>query len=358
MRSTIAFIAAAAVAPAAHAGFYITDAAPTAQGEVSIQPTVVKSESYLVPFAPRSNTLSPTAKRALGVIVASMDVGQSITIGSCGDPHDRGYTANRRVSAIKGWLSDNGVSDDAVSVDTDSVRDPLRSGGTYNCKLALSGGAPAMRMQTAYQGYAPPQPSPAMIPTAARAPIYTAPAADTGNSEQLALIRKVLDMVSAKAMKPEDALLMMQDIVKMGATTPAAQQNVAPPAPEPVPSYGDWRKSSPRMQYISARVEQPAYQPAQSAPPMLPQIKIEPKPITWTLEANKPLQDTLNDWAKSAGWKPVVWKASMPYLVSTSSEIPGRFVDALQAIASAVPALDFKADVATHQLVVSDANQY
>ncbi|KVN48720.1 hypothetical protein WT12_08205 [Burkholderia territorii] len=89
---------------------------------------------------------------------------------------------------------------------------------------------------------------------------------------------------------------------------------------------------------------------SESAAPPTP----APDPVlTWTFRPDDTAQQTLSAWAKIAGWNEPTWNAKNPF--QGRGEIHGTFIDALRALASAAPQLDFKASLDKKSITVTDA---
>lgn len=358
MRAKVAFLVSAAFAPAAHAGFYVTDAPVPVTVRPAAQPVASESTAtYKVSFASRSSQISWTAKRSLGAILTSLQDATKITISGCGEAHGGDALAYRRGAAIKAWLIDNGISPDAVDVATQTDSHVIRSGKQFSCAVVSS--AETTPYQQLFGSNAPapvaasytsaPAPAPATVASPSRQGVAT----DT----QIAMIRQVLDMVSRKVLKPDDAVAMMQEIMKGQDRGQMASPQSAPSSMPPVyaPDGAAYR-AQPRMQYVSARVE-----PAPVVAPMpaiaaAPSISVEPAVQTWTFVPGGSLKDTLGTWAKQAGWNVPDWRPANPYQAS-GEPITGSFFDALRAICGAAPGLDIKADPQKRDLIVTSKGE-
>jgi hypothetical protein len=362
MRAKVAFLVSATFAPAAHAGFFVTDAAPPVAVRSVSQPVASDSSAtYKVPFNARSSQISWAARRSLGAILTSLEDATKITISGCGDTKGGDALAYRRGAAIKGWMIENGIGQDVVNVATDTDSSVMRSGKVFDCAITAS------RQTTPYQqlfGGNGPTPVPASYSAVAadvqpvlRSQAIPAPIAPSATGDaQLAMIRQVLDMVKGKIVKPEDAVAMLQAIIKSGGPEPALPQpQAAPPSMPPIyASAAVQATAQPRMQYVSARV--PVARVIAPTIAYAPSIAVEPVVQTWAFGDNQTLKDTLTAWARDAGWNPPDWRASNPYRVS-GAPVTGSFFDALRAICAAAPALDIKADAQRRELIVTDAGK-
>jgi len=100
----------------------------------------------------------------------------------------------------------------------------------------------------------------------------------------------------------------------------------------------------------TATTSKDAAKPAAPEPP-----KPEPLPVlTWTFKPNATARETLSTWAKAAGWNEPKWNATNPF--QGQGEVRGTFIDALQAMASAAPQLDFRAEIDKREIIVTDAS--
>jgi hypothetical protein len=102
-----------------------------------------------------------------------------------------------------------------------------------------------------------------------------------------------------------------------------------------------------------------AASPAIQATPAAPTVAAAPsaKNQVWTMKPNATVEETLAAWAHAAGWNPPQWQAATPYRIVEGAPIEGSFMDALRALANAMPQLDFTASPNLRDLVVSDAHK-
>ncbi|WP_404995435.1 TcpQ domain-containing protein [Cupriavidus pauculus] len=328
MRSLYACLLLAA-APAAHAAFYVSDGPPPSPVVMSApaaarniptdDPTVHK-----IPFAARSTQLSWAAKRALQRILPVAQSVPQVVVSGCGEGADSDVTAYRRASEVKAWLLSNGISDEAVKVRTGNSASTVRSGNTFQCLISFTD------TPTASATIAPSQkPAPVLQSTAAPMPMLV-PRAPTQSDPRIWMVQSVLEMVAAKTLKADDAIAMLDRIIKTGVTAPAA----APVLP----------------------ASAPAAPPAQIQAAMTPTILVVPAaPAEWVLRADSTLQAAIEDWSRQAGWKPPVWRASNPFKVATGGTLRGSYLDALRDLSKAVPQLDFTVSTDGKTLIVTDA---
>ncbi|MCW3587381.1 TcpQ domain-containing protein [Burkholderia cenocepacia] len=325
MRLPLALIALTSVAPLAHASYYVIDNPPPPPVSALIrsmpqfQSTQSDSKSVNVPFARRSSQLSRDALRALSGMLDSAQDASRISIEGCGDSGDSESVAYRRAANVKAWLLDNGISSNVVTTSADGAVTKTPRG--FNCVVRLAVGMQPSRMPTYVQGaQAEPEyrlaapTAPAAIPAPAQA------FAPNPRNEQMRMIERVLDMANAKIITSENAVAMIQQLMKDTAPRAASPTPVAAIAPAPIVA-----QIMPLQQQVYA------------------------------LTANRTLRDTLGDWARSAGWKEPLWAASNPYLVAQGQSLSSDFMGALRTVSDLVPGLDFRVNAATREITVMDA---
>jgi hypothetical protein len=93
--------------------------------------------------------------------------------------------------------------------------------------------------------------------------------------------------------------------------------------------------------------------------PRIVAVTSTPAVSTWPIRANATIQETLAQWASMAGWHTPKWKAETdtPYRITNGTTLSGTFMDALRVLSNAVPQFDIHVEVATRNLIVSDAPQ-
>jgi hypothetical protein len=139
-------------------------------------------------------------------------------------------------------------------------------------------------------------------------------------NEQMKMIARVLDMARSKVITGDNAVAMIDQLMKDSETpAPAPKAVVAPVAPAPLIA------------------------------------QITAMPTTYSLTANRTLKDTLSDWARTAGWKEPMWTASNPYLVAQGQSLTGDFMGAIRTVSDLVPGLDFRVNTATREITVKDS---
>jgi hypothetical protein len=101
----------------------------------------------------------------------------------------------------------------------------------------------------------------------------------------------------------------------------------------------------------SADLAQRGVQAGPAAPQIVPFGEV---PRVWTLAANKSLRDNIRDWSIAAGYGEPAWKVSEPYQVTYTSTYSGTFLEVLNQVSNAVPALDFRVSRNARRLDVVD----
>ncbi|MGT2457770.1 TcpQ domain-containing protein [Cupriavidus basilensis] len=339
MRSIYACLLFAAATPAAQAAFYVSDTpAPIAPATLNVSlpaartavhpddPTVHK-----IPFSVRSTQLSWAAKRVMQRILPVAQSVQQVVISGCGEGGDSDVTAYRRGAEVKAWLLNNGVADDAIKVRTGTEASTIKVGGTYQCLVSFADKAPVVSQPAA------PRPLPsAATPTApalpATLPSPRQPLAPQQDA-RLWMMQSVLEMVATKTLKADDAIAMLDRIMKTGPS-------VVPPAPTPAAAPAP----APQLQPVMLQVR---------ATPTLQVIPATPR--EWTLKPGSTLQSALEDWSRQAGWKAPVWHASNPYQVAAGGTLQGDFLDVLRQVSKVVPQIDITVSQDGRSLVITDA---
>nr|WP_280971466.1 TcpQ domain-containing protein [Cupriavidus gilardii]WDE72703.1 hypothetical protein [Cupriavidus gilardii] len=340
MRSISACLLLAA-APVAHAAFYVADAPPSSPlivgGPASVRDAQADDPAvHKVPFAARSTQLSSAAKRALVRILPVAQSVSQVVVSGCADSNDSEVTAYRRASEIKAWFLMNGVPDEAVKVRTGTSPSTVKVGNTFNCLVSFSDTVPG-------SATIPPSHNPSLsvltkayVPAAAAAAAAaatTTPSRPTGQLDpRIWMVQSVLEMVAAKTLKADDAIAMLDRIIKAGNLTASTS-----PAPNPAPAAAP---SLPTMQQAVA----------------MPPLKVVPVlPAEWELRAGSTLQAVLEQWSRQAGWNPPIWRASNPFQVAAGGTLRGTYMEALRELSKAVPQLDITVSPDGRSLVVTDA---
>lgn len=317
----LAFAALACVAPLAHASYYVIDNPPPqpVSGLIRSLPEFASRQEYMAPlsvaFARRSAQIAKDAAKTLTTALDKFRDAASVSIEGCGDPGDNESIAYRRAAAVKAWLLDNGVDASVINTSADGSVTKTQHGYACLVRAATRSAPPA------YVPFVGRELGAAVVAPAA--PVATAPAQPQTRSEQMRMIDRVLDMVRMKIVTPDNALAMIQQLMKEadGLNT----------------------------------VSRPG---GMGATPVVAQIMPLQAPVqSYVLTANHTLRDTLSEWARSAGWREPVWLASNPYLIAQGQSLGGDFMGALHTVSDLVPGLDFRVNTATHEITVVDAGR-
>ncbi|MGA5726624.1 TcpQ domain-containing protein [Ralstonia thomasii] len=333
MRPIYACLLFAIAAPSAQAAFYVSDTPTPTAPVVAAAPYLAQSAAsnapdasvYKVPFAARSTQLSLAAKRALMRILPVAQSVPQVVVSGCGDGGSNDVTAYRRGAEIKAWLLDNGIAHDAIVIKTGADAGTIKVGGTYQCLVSFVDSA------SPGQKILPPAPAlQTVVQVATAAPARAEVVGQTAQPDpRLWMMQNVIEMVASKALKADDAIMLLDRIMKTSA--------VAAPAPVPAPAPA--LAPQPTMMQVAAA-------------PALQVVPVPPR--QWVMKAGTTLQAALEEWSRQAGWKPLVWRASNPYQISTGATLQGDFVDVLRQISKAVPQLDMTVSTDTKTLTVKD----
>lgn len=301
----------------AHAGFTVDDRAPqmTAlnQQPLQAQTPVVQEISLDVPFVPRHSWINLVGKTALKEHLDEIKDSDQVRITTYAARPQSTSIQKLRGSVLKQWLTANGIASGRITV-IDSPEtfpdDPSANTATITLiqrKLAPPPAParapipaqPAYELQSHY-----PQP-PARIAT-------VEPSGVINDKVRLTLVQKIVAMAQNKLVKPEDAVTMLAEILKMQEATSVA-----------------------------------------SLPPAVASAVAIDLPRTWTLDHRKTLRENVTEWSKIAKWEVPDWKSSTTFEFSDAT-LSGTFLDVLEQLSKAVPALDFRADKTYRTLTVAD----
>ncbi|MFX1767948.1 hypothetical protein PWP93_36370 [Paraburkholderia sp. A1RI-2L] len=324
MRKPLALATLTSFASLAHASYYVVDNPPPAPVSALIRTmpdmSAMQSETQqvTVPFVRRSAGFSRDALRALSNMLDNAQNATRITITACGDAGDSSDSiAYRRAANVKAWLLDNGVDGSVVTTSADGK--VMKSPKGFSCVVRLTLGTPARGTPAAYAQLVQSNASNA-LDQPAPPPVQPQVTAQAERIEQMKMIARVLDMARAKVITGDNAVAMIDQLMR--DSDPAAS------TPKPVAA---------------------AIMPA----PVTAQITA--MPMAYPLTANRTLKETLTDWARTAGWKEPKWTASNPYLIAQGQSLNGDFMGAIRTVSDLVPGLDFRVNTATREITVMDA---
>lgn len=322
------------------AAFYVNDDAPQ---PIALQPAVQRvstSQTFDVPFYFRRAQLGPTGRRALDDMLLTAHRADVVTITGYGDSSGLTSLAGDRANTIRAWLIEHGVPATKIVATEESGVRAGSSPSVFNSTIVISTGVPTPAVSTdqRYAATLVPKSSTTPQPTL---PVPASPTPPTiSDQTKLAIANKLIALGQNKLIKPEDAVLLLAEFLKMQETS------ATPPAPTTPPPQ-------PQIATFPPTVQQPLISPA-------PQAQVVPAaeaPRAWTLSSGKTLQENLTEWATQAGWDKPIWEATNPYQITFSSSMNGTFLDVLGQIAKAVPELDFQVWKGKRIFRVSDGKQ-
>lgn len=308
-----------------HASFYVDDDAPQVTAAVPLpalpQAQTTSEINIDLIFAPKQSWITLLGKRKLKATLEEFRTADEITITTYKTFPASAWTQRLRGQSIKQWLVVNDVSASKITVvvdDTETVSQDDPSANTSYITLRQRKTLPSNASTQASPRYAtlvrPEQIKPISAiyqPTTAR----EAPRELITDTVKLALVQKIVSMSQNKVVKPEDAMNMLAEILKMRDGTPST-----------IPAL---------------------------ATPLAASIMAIDLPRTWTLDGTKPLRENVEDWSKIAKWEPPAWNSATSFKFTTST-LTGTYLDVLGQIAKAVPTLDFKANRTLRTLSVFD----
>lgn len=323
MRKPLALATLTSFASLAHASYYVVDNPPPAPVSALIRTMPETSgmqsdiQQVTVPFVRRNAGFSRDTLRALSNMLDNAQNASRIAITGCGDPGDSSDSiAYRRAANVKAWLLDNGIDGSVVTTLADGS--VMKSPKGFSCVVRLTLGTPTRGTNAAYAQLVQPNARPASDQPAPPPPPQMAVQAE--RNEQMKMIARVLEMARAKVITGDNAVAMIDQLMKDSDPAVSTPKPVAAPImPAPVTA------------------------------------QITAMPLAYSLTANRTLKDTLSDWARNAGWKEPKWTASNPYLIAQGQSLNGDFMGAIRTVSDLVPGLDFRVNTATREIIVMDA---
>ena len=142
----------------------------------------------------------------------------------------------------------------------------------------------------------------------------------------LQMVNRVLAMAQTNAIKADDALRLIADLMQQ--RQPSAQLQASPGAP------------------LVATI--------QPAPIIIPVVE---QPRVWTLTSGKSLKENLEAWAATAGWPAPTWEASNPYQITQDHPMTGTYMEVLGQLAKMVPTIDLQVRKGARSLKIVDARK-
>lgn len=331
----LAVLATILITPAANAGFTVDEGAPrqTALTAMQIAPPPVQTQeiSMDVAFVPRHSWMAIAGKNSLKESLEEIKQTDEVRITTYPLRPASPAVQKLRGNTIKQWLTSNGIalskitvieSQEAYSEDPSSntatltlVQRKPQPTPQYSAPAQYAS-APQLRPSRSYQQEQQ-QIMPAAYQPAVRVMEVEPRSAQLINDKvRLTLIQKIISMAQNKLVKPEDAVNMLAEILKMqeGTTTPTALS------------------------------------------PATASVVAVDLPRTWTLDNKKTLRENVEEWARVAKWEAPDWRSTTTFEFPYAT-LNGTFLDVLGQLAKAVPALDFNANRSTRSLTVVDAGK-
>lgn len=332
-QSILSIALCTAVFGQAHAGFFVNDDGPVIA--VANDDTARKEKTVYVSFV--NARLQGTSRGELESVADALNNVGTVVISTYAKTSKQMAAANRRITAVKAILLRKGISAEqlkgnaeldpqADTLDTD-VQVTFRSSPKPNIdairarRFAAVAAAPAQHI---------PAPAPAftysMTTAAAPATAQQASSAQQGQSAaKLEFVKKIMAMASNKLISQESAVKLVNEYLSNMAPAPA--QTSAGEAPRATTAIV----------------------------PITPQIvPFGEVPQVWTLAANKSLRDNIRDWSIAAGYGEPNWAASNLYQITYTSTYTGTFLEVLNQVSNAVPAIDFKISRNARRIEVVD----
>ncbi len=332
----VTFLASIIITPATNAAFTVDEGATRQTTLTTMQmiPSSMQTQEIMldVIFVPRRSWMAITGKNALKESLEEIKLSNEVRITTYQMQPASSAIQKLRGNTIKQWLTSNGIPLSRITV-VESMEpyaeDPSNNTATLTLVQRKSQPAPQYSASAQYASTLQQRPSrpyqqeqPQVTP-----PSYQ-PAVCAKETEQrsaqfinddkvrLTLAQKIISMAQNKLVKPEDALKMLSEILKMqeGTTMPTT---------------------------LSSATENAA---------------ITDLPRTWTLDNKKTLRENIEEWARIAKWELLDWRSTtifeFPY-----ATLNGTFLDVLGQLAKGVPSLDFNANRSTKSLTVIDAGK-
>lgn len=332
-QSILSIALCTAVFGQAHAGFFVNDDGPVLA--VANQDTARKDKTVYVSFV--NARLQGTSRGELETVADALNNVGTVVISTYAKTSKQMAAANRRITAVKAILLRKGISAEQLigNAELDPQADTLDTDVQVTFRSTQKPNIDAIRARRfAAVAAAPSQHIPAQAPaftystTTAVAPstAQQASSAQQGQSAaKLEFVKKIMAMASNKLISQESAVKLVNEYLS----------NMSP-APAPT-STGE----APRT--------------ATAIVPITPQIvPFGEVPQVWTLAANKSLRDNIRDWSIAAGYGEPSWTASNLYQITYTSTYTGTFLEVLNQVSNAVPAIDFKISRNARRIEVVD----
>ena len=327
--SLLALALAAMFSTAAHASFYVDEDLPQVTATTALAaPTKPAKQSELsidVAFIPKRAWISGTGKTSLKENLEELKLAEAVTVTAFANSPANPVVQRSRGTAIRQWLIANGVQPAKISVTTDSASLDTEHAdfATVTLIQAQATDTAAARATAARSGMnrstlSAPAP---LLAVYQPAPKVEAPKPDASINDALKmkLVQRIIAMSQNKLVKPEDAVNMVAEILKMQDTTAGAI-----PAAESV---------------------------------RMPAATVVELPRSWILDNKKSVRENVEEWARIAKWETPNWQSVTPFNIEASATLNGTFIEVLGQIATAIPSLDFKANKTLRTLSIADTRK-
>ena len=299
---TTAFLLLTALANPSHSAFYVDEEAH--------QPTTARlSQAYDIPFYIKRSQLGPMGRQSLQILLNDAKQASRISITGYSDTRHSAALGRKRGNTIREWLVQHGIASEKITVDESYEANPADLINISNSTVSI------LRTQSATAFSLGHEHSATLVKpekiTAATQMNHLTPVIN--DPVKLAIVNKLIALGQSKIIKPEDAMVLLAELLKNHDATPYS--------PAPIANNAQ----------VAATEHLPTIQ--QLIP--LPELS-----RTWILSSDKTLQENIAEWAHIAGWEKPVWEAGNPYQVTFSSTMKGTFLEVLGQLSKAVPALD------------------
>jgi hypothetical protein len=327
--SLLALALTAMFSTAAHAAFYVDEDTPqvTATSALSaVAKPVKKSELSLdVAFIPKRAWLSNIGKTSLKENLEEIKLAEAITVTTFANSPANPVVQKSRGTAIRQWLIANGVQSTKIIVNEDTAALDIDHAdfATVTLTQAQATDTAAARAAARSSMTRPtlnaPAPVLAVYRPAPKAPEAAKPDTTINDPLKMKLVQRIIAMSQNKLVKPEDAVNMVAEILKMQDTSAGAI-----PAVETV---------------------------------RMPAATVVEMPRSWILDNKKSVRENVEEWARVAKWETPLWQSITPFNIEASATLNGTFIEVLGQLATAIPSLDFKANKTLRTLTVADTRK-
>lgn len=328
--SLLALALTALFSTAAHAAFYVDEDTPQVTA-TSALPAVAKpaKQSELsidVAFIPKRAWLSNTGKTSLKENLEELKLAEAITVTTFANSPANPVVQKSRGTAIRQWLITNGVqsakivvNEDTAALDTDHADFATVTLTQVQATDTAAARAAVARSSMSRSTLSAPTPVLAVYQPAPKAPEAPKPDAAINDTLKMKLVQRIIAMSQNKLVKPEDAVNMVAEILKMQDTSAGTI-----PAAETV---------------------------------RMPAATVVEMPRSWILDNKKSVRENVEEWARVAKWETPLWQSITPFNIEASATLNGTFIEVLGQLATAIPSLDFKANKTLRTLTVADTRK-